>query len=168
MKSPSAMRRAPVWLMTLLTLGLLAGCDQTRIAKLQEGVSTEVEVRAQFGEPAATYVEDNGSRTLEYPRQPEGTTNYMITIGVDGTMVSLRQVLNPKTFAQVSPGLDQAAVRRLLGRPAKIQHYELKNEDVWDWHWMDGQAPKLFSVTFDDAGHVTGTAIMDDPRHSHG
>ena len=142
----------------------LAGCDPQKIAELEEGVATEADVRARFGEPAATYDEPQGAKTLEFPRQPEGQRNYMITIGADGKMSALRQVLAPHVFAQVKPGLDKVQVRRLLGRPAKTQVFELKNEEVWDWRFLDGPHSKQFSVSFDPAGHVLSTATLDDPK----
>ena len=55
-------------------------------------------------------------------------------------------------------------MRRLLGRPSSTQRFELKHEEQWDWRWLDGQAAKLFSVTFDPDGRVTTTAVVDDPR----
>lgn len=142
-----------------------AGCDQKRVEKLEEGVSTEADVRAQFGEPAAVYNEsEGGAKTLEYPRQPEGQTSYMIAIGSDGKMSALRQVLKPSEFAKITPGLDKSQVRRLVGRPAATRVFESKNEEQWDWRWLDGQASKLFSVTFDGDGRVTATAVTDDAR----
>jgi hypothetical protein len=36
----------------------LFGCDGDRIARLEEGVWTEAEVRRAFGEPAASVTED--------------------------------------------------------------------------------------------------------------
>jgi outer membrane protein assembly factor BamE (lipoprotein component of BamABCDE complex) len=145
----------------------LAACDRKRVEKLEEGVSTEADVRSQFGEPAAVYPDgDGGAKTLEYTRQPEGHTTYMISIGVDGKMSALRQVLKPTEFAKVTPGLDKAQVRRLLGRPAATQQYDLKSEEQWDWRWLDGQSAKLFSVTFDADGRVTATAVVDDPKVS--
>jgi hypothetical protein len=151
------------WLFAALLA--VAGCDRKRVEKLEEGVSTEADVRAQFGEPAAMYPEGaSGVRTLEYPRQPEGQTTYMISIGPDGKMTALRQVLKPTEFAKVTPGLDKAQVRRLLGRPAATKVFELKNEEQWDWRWLDGQAAKLFSVTFDPDGRVATTAVVDDPK----
>jgi len=57
----------------LVVLALAAGCDRQRVEKLEEGVSTEADVRAQFGEPAAVYNDgSSGAKTLEYPRQPAG------------------------------------------------------------------------------------------------
>ncbi len=151
----------------LLLGGWLVGCDQNRIGKLQAGVSTEADVRAQFGEPAAVYPEAGGSRTLEYPRQPEGTTNYMITISAAGTMTALRQVLTPESFARITPGMSAEAVRRALGRPARVQRYALKHQEDWDWHWLDGQEHRLFTVSFDADARVVGTQTSADPRYAH-
>lgn len=150
------------WLLALV-VGL-AACDVQKIRELEEGVSTEADVRQRFGEPAATYPEAGGARTLEYPRQPEGQRNYMITIGADGKMSALRQVLTPPNFAQVQPGMDKAQVRRVLGLPGRTQFYELKKEEVWDWRWLDGAQNKIFSVTFGADGRVTASAVADDPR----
>jgi outer membrane protein assembly factor BamE (lipoprotein component of BamABCDE complex) len=146
----------------LVFVGLLGGCDPKRISELEEGVSTEADVRAKFGEPVAIYNEENGARTFEYPRQPAGQVNYMITVGTDGKMSALRQVLKPANFVKVEPGWDKAQVRRLLGLPAKTMRYELKNEEIWDWRFADGHEGKLFSVTFDRDGRVTSTAVTLD------
>ncbi len=158
------MREFAAVVIVAVAMLLLAACDSRRAAKLEEGVSSESDVRAQFGEPAAVYDDAGGARTLEYPRQPEGQTNLMITIGADGKMSALRQVLKATEFSKVTPGLDKAQVRRLLGRPAKTQRYDVKNEEQWDWRWLDGQSAKLFSVTFDADGKVAATAVADDPR----
>ena len=143
---------------------LLSGCDPQRIAELEEGVATEADVRARFGAPLAVYTEEGGARTFEYPRQPVGQVNYMITIGTDGKMSALRQVLKPSNFARIEPGWDKAQVRRLLGLPAKTMRYELKREEVWDWRFADGQEAKLFSVTFDNDGRVTSSATTLDAK----
>ncbi len=155
------------WVGGLIAAGaLLGGCDPQRVEKLEEGVSTEVEVRRQFGDPVTVTVAADGSRVFDYPRQPEGWTNYVITIGADGKMSSLRQLLNPTNFARVLPGQDAGQVRQLLGRPAKMQRFDLKDEEVWDWRFRDGQASRIFSVTFGGDGRVSGTATGDDPRET--
>ena len=76
----------------------LTACDAQRISELKEGVSTEAEVRDRFGVPENIWDEPGGARTLEYNRQPAGQVNYMITIGTDGHMMALRQVLTPENF----------------------------------------------------------------------
>lgn len=141
---------------------LSAGCDGQRIGKLEEGVATEADVRRQFGEPDRVREEPDGSRTLEYPRQPAGRQNYLITIGPDGRMSALRQVLSARYFEMVQPGMAQQAVRDLLGRPAKRVPYRLSQTEVWDWRYLDGQQEKLFSVTFDAEGKVKSVARIDE------
>jgi hypothetical protein len=144
----------------------LAACDVQKIAELEVGVTTEAEVRSKWGEPAAVYTEPDGSRTLEYTRQPAGQVNYMLAIGADGKLVAMRQVLKPANFAKVETGWDKTQVRRLLGAPAKTQRYELKQEEVWDWRFADGSEAKVFSVTFDTAGRVTSTATTLDAKEA--
>ena len=151
----------------LVVLASLVACDTKRIEELEEGVATEADVRAKFGDPAAVYPEEGGARTLEYPRQPEGQRNYMITIGSDGKMSALRQVLKADTFGKLKPGLDKAQVRRLLGLPGKTQVFALKQEEVWDWRFQDGAQNKLFSVVFDSNGLVTSSAVSLDPRENN-
>ena len=159
------------WAAVALSVAVLtlAGCDQQRIAKLEEGVATEADVRREFGEPKAVFNEPDGGRTFEYPRQPEGQVNYFITIGADGKMSALRQALKPAEFAKVTPGLDKTEVRKLLGRPAKTQRFDLKpDEEHWQWRWLDGQQSRLFNVTFDRDGKVATSATADDMRSTQG
>lgn len=148
----------------MLAAALLAGCDQQKIAKLEEGVATEMDVMREFGTPVDIQRAEDGTRVFEYTRQPEGSTNYFITIGPDGKMTGLRQVLHPSYFAKVQPGMSVAEVRRLLGQPAEKQAFELKKEEVWDWRWLDGQTRKVFRVTYDFNGKVLNAASLDDPR----
>lgn len=135
----------------LALVSLLAGgCDSQRISELQEGLSTEVDVRDRFGVPDNVWDEGDGARTLEYNRQPAGQRNYMITIGPDGRMSALRQVLTPENFARVLPGMDLHAVRRMLGKPAKVTPFALKNEIHHDWRYLEPpNTAMLFTVVTD-------------------
>ena len=133
----------------------LLGCDQQKIDTLEEGLSTEIDVRKAFGEPETIWPEPDGSRTFEYPRQPMGHRNYMITIGSDGVMTALRQVLTPHVFEQIQPGMTQEQVRRMLGKPAQRMTYQLKQETDWDWNWIDPPNQEMeFTVTFGTNGTV--------------
>lgn len=159
--------RPRLLVVSIAVLGMLAGCDPQRVEKLEEGVATEADVRRQFGEPGTVTLEADGSKTFEYPRQPEGWTNYEIKLGPDGRMSSLRQLLNEDNFARITPGMDQLEVRRRLGRPAKTTPYALKNEEVWDWRFRQhGQDSRVFSVTFDASRKVVSSSIGDDPRET--
>lgn len=154
------------WLaaLAIAVAAVLAGCDVQKIAELEVGVTTEADVRAKWGEPAAVYTEEDGSRVLEYPRQPAGQVNFMLAIGKDGKLTAMRQVLKPANFAKVEPGWDKAQVRRLLGRAAKTQTYALKQEEVWDWRFADGSESKLFSISFDMNGRVVSTSTTLDAK----
>lgn len=145
-------------------LGLI-GCDQQKIDTLEEGLSTEIDVRKAFGEPETIWPEADGARTFEYPRQPMGHRNYMITIGPDGVMTALRQVLTPHVFEQILPGMTQEQVRRILGRPAKRMTYQLKQETDWDWNWIDPPNREMeFTVTFGADGTVKKTGSREKLR----
>ena len=147
----------------------LVGCDEQKIKELEEGLSTEADVRAQFGEPERVWSEEDGSRTFEYNRQPAGAKNYMITIGTDGKMSALRQVLAPHVFAKIVPGIDENEVRRMLGKPAKMMTFKLKQETDWDWNYIDPPNREMqFTVTFGPDGRVLRTLsrerLPDEPR----
>ena len=151
----------------LLCTALLVACDAKRIEKLEEGVATEADVRQQFGDPVTITEKADGSKIMEYPRQPEGSTNYLITICADGKMSALRQLLTPANFARVQPGLAKDEVRRMLGKPAKTQRFALKpDEEIWDWRFIDGGMPKVFSVTFGADAKVMSAAVGNDPRET--
>ena len=164
----------PGWSMRLVSamlaaLATLAGCDQQRIAKLEEGVSTEEDVRARFGRPENVWDEPDGSRTLEYNRNPSGRQNYMVTIGLDGKMSALRQVLTPATFAKVEPGLPMERVRRMLGKPAKKTPYALRGEEAWDWRYLEPPStPMVFTVWFDRDLQVVRTSTARDAEPPEG
>lgn len=146
-------------------LSLLTACDPARVAQLEEGVSTETQVRQQFGDPVTVTLQSDGSRVFDYPRQPEGWTNYRITIGPDGKMSALRQLLHAGNFARVQPGMDQDQVRELLGRPARMQHWARTGELEWTWRFRpDDNRSQVFSVFFGTDARVLRSSIGDDPR----
>ena len=151
-----------------LLLGL-AGCDQQAIKELEEGVATEADVRARFGEPEKIWDAPDGGRTFEYNRQPAGHRNYMITIGTDGKMSALRQVLTPQNFAKVQPGMMMEEVRKMLGKPARITPFELKGEVAYDWRYLESpNTHMVFTVFFDRDYRVLRTGSVVDPEQSSG
>lgn len=150
-RQPAMARLVPVILGGLLAL---AGCDPQSIAKLEEGVSTESDVRALFGEPQEQWDSPAG-RVFEYSRQPQGFKNYQITIGPDGRMAALRQVLTPENFARVQAGMGAPELRRLLGRPAKMTPYPLRGETEWEWRWMQPpNSPMVFTAVLGEDQQV--------------
>jgi hypothetical protein len=141
------------------------GCDPQRIQELEEGVATEADVRAKFGEPEKVWDGAGGTRIFEYNRQPQGMRNYMISIGPDGKMSALRQVLTPENFARVQPGMPMEDVRRLLGKPAKVVTFDLKKETAWDWRFLQPPGTSMiFTVYFNPDQYVLRTATAPDPQ----
>ncbi|MFC3682782.1 outer membrane protein assembly factor BamE domain-containing protein [Hydrogenophaga luteola] len=150
----------------LLVAVLLTACDQRAINELEEGVSTDADVREKFGAPEAVWDGPDGAQIYEYNRQPEGYQNYQITIGPDGKMAALRQVLNPRTFAEIQPGMAMEDVRKLLGKPMKVTEYALKKEIHYDWRWRDGpneSDSQVFTVIFSPDLRVISAGSVRDP-----
>lgn len=153
-------------LASLALCGWLSACDPQNISELEEGVSTEADVRERFGAPEAIWEGEDGAQIYEYNRQPAGYQNYMITIGADGKMAALRQVLAPHNFEQIRPGMAMETVRRMLGKPMKITTFALKHETHYDWRWRDGpneSDAKIFTVIFDPDLRVLSTQSVSDP-----
>ncbi len=166
MRGLNGVVRRGFWVTLLAVASLLAACDAKNISELEEGVSTEADVRERFGAPEAVWEGEDGAQIYEYNRQPEGHVNYMITIGPDGRMTALRQVLTERNFARVSPGMAMEEVRRMLGKPMKITTYDLKRETHYDWRYMDGNNQsdaKVFTAVFDPDLRVIRTMSMRDP-----
>jgi len=154
------------WMWLLAVVLALGGCDLQRISELEEGVASEADVRARFGEPEKIWDAPAGARIFEYNRQPEGAKNYMITIGGDGKMAALRQVLTPQNFARVLPTMMMEDVRRILGKPMRVTAYALKNQTHYDWRYQDGPNKsdiQVFTVVFDSDMRVLGTGSTPDP-----
>ena len=173
---PVAPQRRALGVGLLALLLGLAGCDQQRIKELEEGVATEADVRARFGQPDNIWeagdmaslpqpgaAAEPGARTFEYNRQPAGTVNYMITIGQDGKMSALRQVLTPQNFAKVQPGMSMEQVRKMLGKPMKITAYELKQENHYDWRYLNPpNTPMIFTAVMDPDLRVLRTMSVEE------
>lgn len=141
----------------------LAACDSKNISELEEGVSTEADVRARFGEPENIWDGPNRGRIFEYNRQPQGQKNYMITIGTDGKMSALRQVLTPENFARVQPGMMMEDLRKMLGKPAKVMPYALRRETEWEWRWVQPpNSSMVFTATLNDDQRVVRSGSSPD------
>ena len=174
---PLLFTKAVVAMGLLATLLGLVGCDQQRIAELEEGVATEADVRARFGEPEKVWDAADmaktplpsvaaapGARTFEYNRQPAGVVNYMITIGADGKMSALRQVLTAQNFDKVLPGMPVETVRKMLGKPMKVVPYALSKTTHYDWRYLSPpNVNMIFTVVFDQNLSVvsTGSSIEE-------
>lgn len=151
---------------------LLVACDRQGkpieefgLDKLARGVSSEADVRMVMGQPDIVYEEDDGRRTLEYPKGPQGARTWMFAIGKDGKLTDYWQALTPENFARIQPGMSRDDVRRLLGKPRHVVQFKNRNEEVWDWRFLDGVDTRLFNVHFDlGSGKVTQTSTSDEAK----
>jgi len=140
----------------------LLGCDRTQ--ELRPGISTAAEVVEKMGKPTMEW-QEGADQVWEYPFTPEGTRNYMLTLGPDGILKSMEQVLTPENFARVQPGMTRAQIRRLLGRPASVQLFERQQEEVWEWKEQTPlpSSDMRFNVYFSNTGEVTRTGRHEIP-----
>jgi hypothetical protein len=140
------------------------GCDGFHLARLKPGDATAQDVRERLGQPEAEWPNDNGSVTWEYPRGPEGTQCWMLTLDERGVLQTVEQVLTAENFARIEHGWSAERVRRLLGKPASEVKFPLKPEVVWDWRIdpaMSGNRA-WFNVHFSLDGYVTGTSRREE------
>ena len=143
--------------------------DSQLFKGIEIGKSTEDDVRRQAGKPEIVWEESDGGRRLEYPRGPEGATTWMVTTGPDGTVRAIEQVLTAENFAKVRPGMNQDQIRRLLGKPTKVEAFRLKQEEVWGYRWFESPTDRaFFNVHFSNDGKVTTTSRSDDPSKRQG
>lgn len=194
MRNPDASARRLAAMGMIAALLALVGCDQQKVDEamkkagdtargvwnsvkpdsqlfkgIEIGRSTEDDIRRQAGKPEIVWEESDGGRRLEYPRGPEGATTWMVTIGPDNTVRKIEQVLTAENFARVRPGMTQDAIRRLLGKPTKIEKFALKQEEVWGYRWYETPNDRaFFNVHFDPQGTVKTTSRSDDPSRRQG
>lgn len=156
------MKRLLAGIFALLFLG---ACQQQGFEKLQVGVSTRQDVLQLMGEPGQVWPLDQGRQKLEYSLQPEGLVNYMLTLGADDVLVAKEQVLTRADFARVKPGMTALQVRALLGQPATQRTYELQQQSIWTWRFMDtGNQRMIFHVSLDAHDQVMNSGVSLDDR----
>ncbi|MDQ3446626.1 MAG: hypothetical protein M3496_10715 [Pseudomonadota bacterium] len=165
------------WLQGVLMIGSLISllaCDpggrayeDTRLARLTEGESTEQDVRQLFGVPAATRTVAAG-KGLVYPLGPEGPHTLLMKIDANGKYQGRENLLTRDNFNRVATGQSGSDVRGLLGPPGRTEKYALKQQTAWEWRFLDGNNTRVFVAMFDAAGTVVSSAIEEDPRQSGG
>ncbi len=189
-----ASRRRLATMGLIASLLALVGCDQQKVDEamkkagnvarntwnsvkpdsqlfkgIEIGKSTEDDVRRQAGKPEIVWEEADGGKRLEYPRGPEGVTTWMVTTAPDGTVRTIEQVLTAENFQRVRPGMSQDGIRRLLGKPTKVEAFALKQEEVWGYRWLESPTDRaFFNVHFNSQGVVTTTSRSDDPSRRQG
>lgn len=130
------------------------------------GQASADDVIALMGPPAMRWMEPDGGQRLAYPRGPEGTATFMVSIGPDGRLVAIVNVLDDPGFEKIRPGMTETEVIRVLGPPASLQgtRFERLGEHVIDWRYCD-RASRLarFGVRLDaSSGRVRSTYVQPE------
>ena len=148
---------------------LAAGCAAYDGTSLRPGVSTEAEVRGVMGQPAAEFVNPDGSRSLAYPHGPLGTQTYMADVAPDGRVRTVRPALNDDTFHQVRAGMTRDDILRLIGPPGDTMAFSRLRQTSWEWRYVDTWGYRaIFSVNFDENGIVVSKFSRRIERNSIG
>lgn len=146
---------------TLICIGLLAGCANPRL--LVVGQSTEADVRNRMGKPTDIRVDRNGDRLLEFATGPEGIETHLVRIGADGKVKEVTQLLTEERFGTIVLGkTTKAEVKSLLGTPS--EENSLPTGLHWSWRfYRDGIRPAYMVVRFSADDTVYDKIIMVDP-----
>ncbi|MDQ9170308.1 outer membrane protein assembly factor BamE [Oxalobacteraceae bacterium R-40] len=170
------MKQLIVGIFALFGILMLVACDEQGrpveefgLEKLAKGISTESDVRMVMGQPGTVWDAEDGSRSLEYPKGPEGHRTWFFDIGKDGKLKDYRQVLTEEYFEKIKPGMSMDAVRRMMGKPRSAVQYKLKNEEVWEWLYLERPGvPRIFNVHFDLKTNLVTRTFSFDPEQYRG
>lgn len=130
---------------------LVAACASPSPEGISPGASVE-EVRAQMGEPIATYALPGGGKRLEFSGARART--YMVDIDASGHMTQAVQVLNETNFRNIVQGMTREQVLMTLGRPSNIASGGRQGGEVWSYHYQNVQC-LWFQVSIGADGRTT-------------
>jgi hypothetical protein len=153
---------------TVISAGLLAaGCAAYDGQGLVAGVATEADIVGTMGKPVQTLRRANGDEALYFSKLPYGRQMLVATIGSDGRLKSLEQVLDYEHMKRIHAGTTTAAqVKEILGPPYRITRYPFKPLDVWEYPWRTAVEKRFLSVSLSDDGIVRDISDAHDPDGS--
>jgi SmpA / OmlA family len=145
-------------------LALLAGCQN--FSEITPGAQSS-ELVQRFGKPNAVWRNSDGSQVWEYPgdypRVANGREKFLIEIGTDQTVRTVRQVLTEEYLSKVRVGMSHDDVRKILGTPHEIAIFDRVGEEVWTWPYREPPNDMLFHVYFDrTSGTVKQVLRLDN------
>ncbi len=158
--------RDGILFLAFLPLALLSSCASYSGYGLKPGVSSLDDVERVMGQPAMRWQNSDKSSQLAYPRAPAGLHTYMVFIGSDGKLQSIDNVLDPKVFATIRPGMTKEQVLRTLGPPGWAADYPNRDTREWEWRFCnDWNEAQRFDVLFDNTkGTVRSTVSPPGDR----
>jgi hypothetical protein len=138
-------------LIALPALLLLAGCASYGGAGLQPGSASADDVVHVMGQPAMRWTDPDGTQRLAYPRGPLGYATFMASIGANGKLQGIENVLDEAHFAELQPGkTNRDQVLRMFGPPREKLQFPWRDEETWEYRYRDVYTlPARFIVLFD-------------------
>ena len=119
-----------------------------------------------MGQPAMRWQDPDGSIQLAYPRGPAGVDTFMVRLGPDGRLQSIKNVLDEAGLARIRPGMTKAQVLRILGPPdySRTAYFKARDELVWDWRTCvnDRNIQRVYVLFDATAGTVRSTMTQDE------
>ncbi len=140
----------------------LPGCAGYGPGALKAG-DAEPAVVATMGEPTTRHALASGQTRLVYARGPQGKHTWMVDVGADGRVVSIRQVLAERELGAIAPGLGADALLRELGPPAQRRAGGLAGGEVWSYRYANYDC-RWFQVSIGDDRRITSASFAADPE----
>ena len=157
---------------SLLATVLLAACASYNGSGLRPGEARLDDVQGLMGPPAMRWQDADGSVQLAYPRGPLGYLTFMVTLGPDGRLRSIANVLEENSFARIRAEMTKDDVLRVLGPSdsGKTVYFKARDELVWGWRFCQlGGTAGSFMVLFDGtSGRVRSTMAVTEPSGFRG
>lgn len=146
-----------------LALLLLAACAAYDGRGLVAGRSTQVEVEALMGPVAERRPLADGGSVLYFTRAPQGRHSYAATLGADGILRSLEQILTLENINALMAGsTNRNEVRERFGPPGTASRLPRQERDVWEYKWLHYDDKRVLWVQFSDDGIVREVINMHD------
>jgi hypothetical protein len=141
---------------------LLAACASYDGRGLVDGKSSLDDVIRVMGKPRMQWTETDGTRRLAYPRGPMGVLTYMVSIGRDGKLERIENVLTEQAFSRITAGMSKDQVLRTIGppEPSWTVYFKARDELVWEWRYCDAwNRLARFDVLFDGTKQVVRSTM---------
>ena len=159
-----------LWIVFFATL-LLSGCASYSGRGLKPGEDSLENVLHVMGQPAMRWKESDGSVNLFFPRGPMGLETYMVTIGPDGKLRKIENVLDDKNFARIKAGMTKDEVLHILGPSYSVWtvYYKSRDELAWEWRYCDDTSKTArFDVLIDNSKSTVRSTIRQSEDASIG
>lgn len=157
------------YVLPILAAIMMFACAPYGGGVLRPGTDDLQAVLRVMGKPAMRWDDADGSIQLSFTRGPSSPESFMVRIGKDGKLQSIRNVLVPEITEQIKPGMTKEQVLRLIGPPEQSWtiYFEARDELSWDWRYQDNSELAHFIVLFDATrGTVRSTGVIVDVKPS--